>query len=149
MPIPKDVFEQSLLKFFEPIKPFLDDASVSEVMINGPDTIYIERKGKLTLTPAKFASRDALVSALRNLAQFVGKHVDEHHPILEGRLPDGSRVEAVLPPTVTSPMSARPWNEEVFAPLPVRIVPPLRFTGPSLFHQPAPLPFKPLWNIPP
>lgn len=98
MPIPKDVFEQSLLKFFDPIRPFLDDASVSEIMINGPDTIYIERKGKLSLTNAKFASRDALIAALRNLAQFIGKPVDEFRPILEGRLPDGSRVEAVLPP---------------------------------------------------
>jgi pilus assembly protein CpaF len=98
MPIPKDVFEQSLLKFFDPIRPFLDDASVSEIMINGPDTIYIERKGKLSLTNAKFASKDALVAALRNLAQFIGKPVDEFRPILEGRLPDGSRVEAVLPP---------------------------------------------------
>lgn len=94
----KDVYEQTLLKFFEPIKPFLDDASVSEIMINGPDQIYIERKGKLTLTGAKFANREALMAALRNLAQFVGRHVDEHRPILEGRLPDGSRVEAVLPP---------------------------------------------------
>jgi pilus assembly protein CpaF len=98
MPIPKDVFEQSLLKFFDPIRPFLDDASVSEIMINGPDTIYVERKGKLSLTNAKFASRDALVAALRNLAQFIGKPVDEFRPILEGRLPDGSRVEAVMPP---------------------------------------------------
>lgn len=94
----KDVYEQTLLKFFEPIKPFLDDASVSEVMINGPSQIYIERKGKLTLTNAKFANREALVAALRNLAQFVGRHVDEQRPILEGRLPDGSRVEAVMPP---------------------------------------------------
>ncbi len=94
----KDVYEQTLLKFFEPIKPFLDDASVSEVMINGPNQIYIERKGKLTLTNAKFANREALIAALRNLAQFVGRHVDEQRPILEGRLPDGSRVEAVLPP---------------------------------------------------
>ncbi|MFO0685746.1 MAG: CpaF family protein [Sandaracinus sp.] len=94
----KDVYEQTLLKFFEPIKPFLDDASVSEVMINGPSQIYIERKGKLTLTSAKFANREALLAALRNLAQFVGRHVDEQRPILEGRLPDGSRVEAVLPP---------------------------------------------------
>jgi pilus assembly protein CpaF len=98
MPIPKDVFEQSLLKFFDPIRPFLDDASVSEIMINGPDTIYVERKGKLSLTNAKFASRDALVAALRNLAQFIGKPIDEFRPILEGRLPDGSRVEAVMPP---------------------------------------------------
>lgn len=96
--IPKDVFDQTLLKFFDPIRPFLDDPSVSEVMINGPSQIYIERKGKLTLTQAKFASREALVSALRNLAQYVGKHIDENRPILEGRLPDGSRVEAVLPP---------------------------------------------------
>ncbi|AKF11667.1 CpaF family protein [Sandaracinus amylolyticus] len=96
--IPKDVFEQTILNFFAPIRPFLDDPSVSEVMINGPDQIYIERKGKLTLTGAKFSSRDALTAALRNLAQFVGRHVDEHRPILEARLPDGSRVEAVLPP---------------------------------------------------
>jgi pilus assembly protein CpaF len=94
----KDVYESTLLKFFSPIKPFLDDASVSEVMINGPNQIYIERKGKLTLTQAKFDNREALTAALRNLAQFVGRHVDEHRPILEGRLPDGSRVEAVMPP---------------------------------------------------
>lgn len=98
MTIPKDVFEHTLLNFLAPIRPFLDDPSVSEVMINGPDQIFIERKGKLTLTEAKFASRDALTAALRNLAQFVGRHVDEHRPILEARLPDGSRVEAVLPP---------------------------------------------------
>lgn len=96
--IPKDVFEQTLLNFLAPIRPFLDDPSVSEVMINGPDKIYVERKGKLILTQAKFSSREALTSALRNLAQFVGRHVDEHRPILEARLPDGSRVEAVLPP---------------------------------------------------
>lgn len=96
--IPKEVFEQTLLKFLEPVRPYLDDTSVSEVMINGPDQIFVERKGKLHQVDARFASRDALVAALRNLAQFVGRHVDEHRPILEARLPDGSRVEAVLPP---------------------------------------------------
>ncbi|MEC7520265.1 MAG: CpaF family protein [Myxococcota bacterium] len=96
--IPKEVFEQTLLKFLEPVRPYLDDTTVSEVMINGPDQIFVERKGKLHLTDARFPSRDALTAALRNLAQFVGRHVDEHRPILEARLPDGSRVEAVLPP---------------------------------------------------
>lgn len=96
--IPKRVFEQTLLQFLEPIVKFLDDPSVSEVMINGPDQIYIERKGILELTDARFASREALMSALRNLSQYVGKHVSEEKPILEGRLPDGSRVEALLPP---------------------------------------------------
>ena len=96
--IPKRVFEETVLQFFEPVRPFLDDASVSEVMINGPKQIYIERKGKLELTNASFPSREALMAALRNLSQFVGKHVSEEHPILEGRFPDGSRVEALLPP---------------------------------------------------
>jgi pilus assembly protein CpaF len=96
--IPKSVFEETLLQFFAPIRPYLDDASVSEIMINGPDQIFVERRGQLELVPAKFSSREALLAALRNLSQYVGKHVDETHPILEGRFPDGSRVEALIPP---------------------------------------------------
>jgi pilus assembly protein CpaF len=96
--IPREVFEETLLHFFEPIRPFLDDPSVNDIMINGPTQIYVERKGLLYLTDARFASREALMAALRNAAQYVGKHVDEEHPILEGRLPDGSRLEAILPP---------------------------------------------------
>jgi pilus assembly protein CpaF len=96
--IPREVFAESILNFFAPIRPFLDDPAVSEVMINGPSQIYIEKKGQLTLTEAKFDSREALIAALRNCAQYVGKPVDEERPILEGRLPDGSRIEAVLPP---------------------------------------------------
>ncbi len=96
--IPKQVFEQTLLQFFEPIARFLDDPTVSEVMINGPDQIYIERHGKLELTTARFATREALMAALCNLSQYVGKPVSEARPILEGRFPDGSRVEALIPP---------------------------------------------------
>lgn len=96
--IPKEIFEETLLQFLEPIRPFLDDPGVSDIMINGPDQIYVEKKGQLHLTKARFETREALVAALRNAAQFVGKHVDEFKPILEGRLPDGSRIEAVLPP---------------------------------------------------
>jgi pilus assembly protein CpaF len=96
--IPKEVFEETLLQFLEPIRPFLDDPSVSEVMINGPDQIFIERKGVLVLTGARFSSREALAAAMRNCAQYVGKYFDEQRPILEGRLPDGSRIEALFPP---------------------------------------------------
>ena len=96
--IPREVFEETLLHFFEPIRPFLEDPTVNDIMINGPSQIYVERKGLLHLTDARFSSREALMAALRNAAQFVGKHVDEEHPILEGRLPDGSRLEAILPP---------------------------------------------------
>lgn len=96
--IPREVFEESLLQFFAPIRRFLDDPNVSEVMINGPSQVFIERHGRLELTNAKFEGRDALIAALRNVAQFVGKFADERRPILEARLPDGSRVQAVLPP---------------------------------------------------
>jgi len=96
--IPKEVFNETIMQFLDPVRKYMEDPAVSEVMINGPNQIYIEKKGQLELVPVKFESREALVAALRNMAQFVGKHVDEFRPILEGRLPDGSRVEAVLPP---------------------------------------------------
>ena len=96
--IPRDIFVQNLRGLLEPIRPFLDDPSVTEIMVNGPDQIYIERKGKLLEVDARFANEDALLSALRSIAQFTGKLLDEQRPILEGRLPDGSRVQAVIPP---------------------------------------------------
>ena len=98
--IPKRVFEQTLLQFLEPIVKFLDDPAVSEVMINGPQRIYIERAGKLELTSARFESAAAVLAALRNIAQYAGAFVDEKSPILEARLPDGSRVEALIAPVV-------------------------------------------------
>jgi len=96
--IPRKVFEQSILAFFGPVGKYLEDPSVSEIMINGPDEVFIERAGQLERTSASFPSRHALEAAVRNLAQFVGRHIDEERPILEARLPDGSRVEAILPP---------------------------------------------------
>src|SRR5207253_11043991 len=67
-------------------------------MITGPDEIYIERAGRLALTEARFPSEHALSSAVRNIAQYVGKTVDPERPVLDARLPDGSRVCAILPP---------------------------------------------------
>ncbi|MBK6535362.1 MAG: CpaF family protein [Deltaproteobacteria bacterium] len=96
--IPKEVYEETLLSFLAPVRPFLDDPKVSEIMINGPNQIFIEKAGKLTLTDARFPSHEALNAALRNIAQYVGKMVNEDNPILEARLPDGSRIEAVIPP---------------------------------------------------
>jgi pilus assembly protein CpaF len=96
--IPRAVFEETLLQFFAPIRPFLEDPTVSDIMINGPDRVYVERRGRLELTEVRFECREALEAALRNAAQFTGKQLDEQRPILEGRLPDGSRIEAILPP---------------------------------------------------
>lgn len=96
--IPKEVFEETLLQFFAPVRKYLDDPKVSEIMINGPNQIFVERGGKLTLVDERFDGVDSLISLLRNVAQYVGKFVDDDRPILEARLPDGSRVQAVVPP---------------------------------------------------
>jgi pilus assembly protein CpaF len=71
-------------------------------MINGHDEIYVEKRGRLYLTGSEFASEHALMSALRNLSQFVGRELNTRQPILEARLPDGSRVEAIIPPAAPS-----------------------------------------------
>jgi pilus assembly protein CpaF len=96
--IPRTAHERSILQFLAPVSSLLGDASVSEILINGPDEIYAERKGQLLKADARFPSSHALLSALRNIAQYLGRECDDQHPILEGHLPDGSRIEAVLPP---------------------------------------------------
>lgn len=93
------IFEASLDYFLGPIRDLLQDETVTEVMVNGHDEIYIERRGQLIETEARFASPDALLSAVHNVAQYVGREIDEHRPVLDARLPDGSRVHAVIPPS--------------------------------------------------
>jgi pilus assembly protein CpaF len=95
--IPVEVYEQTIRDFLKPVKMFLDDAAVTEIMINGPSEVYVERAGKLALTDARFTMEE-LNSAIRNIAQFQGVPIGGVHQILEARLPDGSRVEAILPP---------------------------------------------------
>lgn len=92
------VFDDSIATFLSPIVGFLADDAVSEVMINGPDEIFVEKRGLIEKTDAKFRDEQALMAAVRNIAQFVGRSIDEDHPVLDARLPDGSRICAVLPP---------------------------------------------------
>src|SRR5271157_5339458 len=68
-------------------------------MVNGHDCIYVERRGKLFRTEAAFPSEDALLTAIHNVAQWVGREITEERPVLDARLPDGSRVHAVIPPS--------------------------------------------------
>jgi pilus assembly protein CpaF len=92
------VFEDSIATFLSPIVGFLADDSVSEVMINGPEEIFVERRGLIERTDAKFRDEQSLIAAVRNIAQFVGRTIDGDNPVLDARLPDGSRICAVLPP---------------------------------------------------
>lgn len=96
-PAPKSA-ESYLLLFFEPVREFLTDPDVSEVMINGPSQIYVERNGKVHLTPAKFLNEQALLAAVQNVARAVNRLFNKDNPRLDARLPDGSRVHAVIPP---------------------------------------------------
>ncbi len=95
------MYTESLRAFLRPVLPYLDDESVTEIMINGPTDIWIERKGKLTKTDAKF-SEEGLIGAARNMAQFVGRQLTDERPRLDARLPDGSRIHVVLPPIARS-----------------------------------------------
>ena len=87
-----------LTLFLMPVKDFLEDDSVSEILINGPEQVYIERAGRLVDVPVRFVSEPALRAAAANIAKSVGRILDEMHPRLDARLPDGSRVHAVIPP---------------------------------------------------
>ncbi|WP_224363768.1 CpaF family protein [Hyalangium versicolor] len=91
------MYNESLRAFLKPVLPYLDDPSVSEIMINGPQDIWIERKGRLSKTDAAF-SEEGLMGAARNMAQFVGRVLSEERPRLDARLPDGSRIHVVIPP---------------------------------------------------
>ncbi|ADO75278.1 Type II secretion system protein E [Stigmatella aurantiaca DW4/3-1] len=91
------MYNESLRAFLKPVLPYLDDPSVSEIMINGPADVWIERKGKLSKTDASF-SEEGLIGAARNMAQFVGRLLNDERPRLDARLPDGSRIHVVIPP---------------------------------------------------
>jgi pilus assembly protein CpaF len=95
----QSIFEASVRYFLEPIVTLLDDETVTEIMVNGHRDVYIERRGRLIHTGLSFASEDSLLSAIHNIAQWVGREINEEHPVLDARLPNGSRVHAVIPPS--------------------------------------------------
>ena len=83
---------------YGPIEVLIQDPSISEIMVNGPDKIYIEDKGKLKLTDLKFRDEDHLMNIINRIVSNVGRHVDEASPMVDARLADGSRVNAIIPP---------------------------------------------------
>jgi pilus assembly protein CpaF len=81
-----------------PIEPLLQDDSVTEVMVNGPSDVWVERAGRLEKTGARFTDEHHLRRIINKIVAQVGRRVDESSPMVDARLPDGSRVNAVLPP---------------------------------------------------
>ena len=81
-----------------PLEDLLADKNISEIMVNGKDKIYVERAGKLTLTGKKFASDEQLMAVIERIVAPLGRRVDESVPMVDARLKDGSRVNAIIPP---------------------------------------------------
>ena len=81
-----------------PLQRLLDDPTVTEIMVNGPNRVYVEKAGKLTRTDAHFDSEDHLRRMIERIVSRVGRRIDESSPLVDARLADGSRVNAVIPP---------------------------------------------------
>jgi len=96
----KQIFEQVMndLLGFGPIQSLLDDEDVSEIMVNGPKKIFVEKKGKLIKTNVTFDDDDHVLRIIDRIILPLGRHVDADSPTVDARLPDGSRVNAVVRP---------------------------------------------------
>jgi pilus assembly protein CpaF len=81
-----------------PLQPYLDDPTVTEIMVNGPDVVYVERGGRLSRTGTAFTSEAHLRRVIERIVSRVGRRIDESSPLVDARLSDGSRVNAVIPP---------------------------------------------------
>src|SRR3981081_287993 len=83
---------------FGPLELLLKDPTISDILVNGPHKIYVERRGKLEKTEVKFRDNDHLLQIIDRIVSKVGRRVDETSPMVDARLPDGSRVNAIIPP---------------------------------------------------
>jgi pilus assembly protein CpaF len=83
---------------YGPIDPLLQDETISEVMVNGPAQVYVERRGKLILTDVRFRDDAHVMHVIEKIVAPLGRRIDESSPLVDARLPDGSRVNAIIPP---------------------------------------------------
>lgn len=94
------LFEQIAAEIlgFGPLQPLLEDETITEIMVNGAKNIYIERKGKIHRVPVTFENNDHVLRIIDRIVAPLGRRIDEASPYVDARLPDGSRVNAVIPP---------------------------------------------------
>lgn len=92
----EEIFNESVR--LGPVEQFLEDDSVTEIMINGPKNVYVERHGKLELTNQTFTDDASVMSVIERIVAPLGRRIDESQPYVDARLPDGSRVNAIIPP---------------------------------------------------
>jgi pilus assembly protein CpaF len=93
-----------------PLQPLVDDASVSDILVNAPDAIFVEREGRLESASVQLASDGELIEIAERIAALAGRELSVAHPIVDARMPDGSRVNAVIPPVGGPYLSIRKFN---------------------------------------
>ncbi len=121
-PLPRHEKERMILELraeangFGPIDVLLHDDEITEVMVNGPNQVYVERQGKLELTPVKFLNNAHVMRVIEKIVSPLGRRIDESSPMVDARLPDGSRVNAIIPPlAVGGPsLTIRKFSREPF-----------------------------------
>ncbi|MDX2356288.1 CpaF family protein [Dietzia sp. PP-33] len=99
-----------------PLERLLADPTVTEIMVNGPDMIYIEQRGRLTRSAARFTSEEHLRQVIERIVSRIGRRIDESSPLVDARLADGSRVNAVIPPLAVngSSLTIRKFSKDPF-----------------------------------
>ncbi|MCL1925976.1 MAG: CpaF family protein [Syntrophorhabdaceae bacterium] len=102
---------------YGPITPLLEDPSVSEIMVNGKDSIYLEREGRLARHNNSFLSEESLRVAIDRMVARVNRRLDESSPYVDARLPDGSRINAIIPPVSLTGacLTIRKFRKEAFS----------------------------------
>lgn len=96
MRIADELFDE--IMGYGPITPLLNDPEISEIMVNGPDQVCVERKGKIELTEVFFRDDAHVMNIIDRIVSPLGRRIDESMPMVDARLPDGSRVNAIIPP---------------------------------------------------
>jgi pilus assembly protein CpaF len=96
----EDVFNESMR--LGPLEALLEDDSVSEIMVNGPEKVYVERNGKLQLSDCQFADDASVMAVIERIVSPLGRRIDESQPYVDARLSDGSRVNAIIAPLALS-----------------------------------------------
>ena len=100
-PVERDAINKSVLDEITglgPLEDILADGEVSDILVNGPDVIFVEKSGRLQQWPARFRDNQHLINTISRIVGRVGRRVDESSPMVDARLPDGSRVNAIVPP---------------------------------------------------
>ncbi len=110
----KEILDEAL--GLGPLEDLLADPDITDIMVNNKDEVYIERHGKIELTSKKFISNEQVRTVIERIIAPIGRHIDESLPMVDARLPDGSRVNAVIPPlSLTGPtLTIRKFRKESF-----------------------------------